>query len=114
MRPSRTEALIALTRRGPVHAIFLLIGLIWLAPSVGLAITSFRTRVQQIIGTLTVEVFGQPIALDGVGAVTVHADGSYDFKPAEGYAGAFVSDIESKTGPLRAEFQLQGYESIQG
>ena len=43
-RPSLTEALIALTRRGPVHAILVIIGIIWLVPSVGLAVTSFRTR----------------------------------------------------------------------
>ena len=43
-RASHAEALISLTRRGPVHAILLIIGLIWLAPSVGLAVTSFRTR----------------------------------------------------------------------
>ena len=43
-RPSLTESLINLTRRGPVHAVLLIIGIIWLVPSVGLAVTSFRTR----------------------------------------------------------------------
>lgn len=43
-RNSLTEALIGLTRRGPVHAILLIIGIIWLVPSVGLAVTSFRSR----------------------------------------------------------------------
>ncbi|MDE2952028.1 MAG: carbohydrate ABC transporter permease [Chloroflexota bacterium] len=178
-RPSLTEALVALTRRGPVHAILLIIGIIWLVPSVGLAVTSFRTRgdisasgwwtiasgartvtdnhweievvaagesgentivagetlsgnlltdaveglppatigrvrVQQIIGTLAVEEFDQPIALEGLGTVTVHADGSYDFAPAAGYSGAFVATIESSTTPFAVEFQLQGFEFIQG
>ena len=43
-RPSLTETLITLTRRGPIHAILVIIGIIWLVPSVGLAVTSFRTR----------------------------------------------------------------------
>ncbi|MCY3834393.1 MAG: carbohydrate ABC transporter permease [Chloroflexi bacterium] len=176
---SHSEALIALTRRGPVHAILLIIGLIWLAPSVGLAVTSFRTRgdisasgwwtvasgnrtvtdqlweleiiesgesgenivlagamlsgelltdavegvpaatiglvrIQQISGAITVEEYGQPIALAGVGTVTVNADGAYDFAPAAGYDGAFVVEIDNAETPFRAEFQLQGYESIQG
>lgn len=178
-RTSLTDTLIALTRRGPVHAILLIIGIIWLVPSVGLAVTSFRTRgdisasgwwtiasgartetyqlwelhvvksgassedsivagdtlsgelltdtveglpaatiglvrVQQIIGALAVEEFDKPIALDGVGTVIVHADGSYDFAPASGYSGAFVTEIESSEAPLTAEFQLQGFESITG
>ncbi|MCY4060998.1 MAG: carbohydrate ABC transporter permease [Chloroflexi bacterium] len=178
-RPSLTEALIILTRRGPVHAILLIIGIIWLAPSVGLAVTSFRTRgdisasgwwtiasgdrtvtdqiwelnivdsgesgedtvlaghsfsgelltdavegvpaatiglvrIQQIIGSVTVEEFDQPITLDSVGTVAIHADGSYDFAPAAGYAGAFVTKIDSAEAPFTAEFQLQGFESIQG
>ena len=178
-RPSPTDALIALTRRGPVHAILLIIGIIWLVPSVGLAVTSFRTRgdisasgwwtiasgartvtdqlwelqvvesgesgentivagdslsgelltdavegvpaatiglvrVQQIIGTLAVEEFDQPIALDGVGTVIIHADGSHDFTPEAGYSGAFLTEIESSETPFAAEFQLQGFESIKG
>jgi len=176
---SPSEALITLTRRGPVHAILLIIGIIWLVPSVGLAVTSFRTRgdisasgwwsvasgnrtvtdqlwelqviesgasdgatalagatlsgalltdavegipaatvglvrIQQIIGTIEVEEFGQPIALDGLGVVTVHANGAYDFAPAPAYSGAFITEIESAETPFSAEFQLQGYESIQG
>ena len=178
-RPSLTEALITLTRRGPIHAILLIIGIVWLVPSVGLAVTSFRTRgdisasgwwtvasgnrtvtdqiweleviesgetgentvvagdtisgdlltdaveglpaatvglvrVQQIIGSITVEAFDQPISLVGVGTVTIHADGSYNFAPAAGYSGAFVTEIESADTPFSAEFQLQGFESIQG
>ncbi len=178
-RPSPSEALISLTRRGPVHAILLFFGIIWLVPSVGLAVTSFRTRgdisasgwwtvasgnrtvtdqlwelqvlasepggentvvagntlsgdlltdavegipaatiglvrVQQIIGTLAVEEFAKPIALEGLGTVWVHADGSYDFAPADGYSGAFVTKIESAETPFSVEFQLQGFESIQG
>ena len=178
-RPSLTEALITLTRRGPIHAILLIIGIIWLAPSVGLAVTSFRTRgdisasgwwtiasgdrtvtdqiwelnivesgesgentilagqsvsgelltdavegipaatiglvrIQQISGSITVEAFDQPITLDGVGAVTIHADGRYDFAPAADYDGAFVTEIDSAETPFTAEFQLQGFESIQG
>ncbi len=178
-RPSLTDALIALTRRGPVHAILLVIGIIWLVPSVGLAVTSFRTRgdisasgwwtiasgartitdqlwelqvvesgesgentivagdsvsgelltdaveglpaatiglvrVQEIIGTVVVEEFDQPIALDGVGTVTVHADGSHDFAPAAGYSGAFLTEIESSETPFAVKFQLQGFESIEG
>jgi len=178
-RPSLTESLITLTRRGPIHAILLIIGVIWLAPSVGLAVTSFRTRgdisasgwwtvagghrtvtdqiweleviesggsgentvvggdtisgelltdaieglpvatvgrvrIQQIIGNITVESFGQPIELAGVGTVTIHADGAYDFAPAGGYSGALVAEIESTDTPFTAEFQLQGFESIQG
>ena len=178
-RASLTEALITITRRGPVHAILLVIGIIWLVPSVGLAVTSFRTRadisasgwwtvasgnrtvtdqlwelrilesgasgentvvagdsisgelltdavegipaakigrvrIQQIIGSFTVEAFNQPIELAGVGAVTVQADGAYDFAPAAGYSGAFVTEIESSETPFIAEFQLQGFESIRG
>ncbi len=178
-RPSLTEALITITRRGPIHAILLIIGIIWLVPSVGLAVTSFRTRgdisasgwwtvasgnrtitdqlwelrvlesgesgentvvagdsvrgelltdavegipaatiglvrIQQIIGSITVDEFDQPIALADVGAVTVQADGAYDFAPAAGYSGAFVTEIESSETPFTAEFQLQGFESIQG
>jgi len=178
-RQSWSEALITFTRRGPVHAILLIIGIIWLVPSVGLAVTSFRTRgdisasgwwtiasgnrtitdkrweltvtaagessdntiiagetttgelltdavegipaatiglvrVQQIIGTVTVNAFGQPIALDGVGTLTAYADGAYDFEPAATYDGAFVTEIESAETPFTAEFQLQGFESIQG
>ena len=178
-RPNLTESLITLTRRGPIHAILLIIGVIWLAPSVGLAVTSFRTRgdisasgwwtvagghrtvtdqiwelevissgegspnsiiageslsgdlltdavegipaatvgrvrIQQIIGNITVDAFDQPISLDGVGTVTIHADGSYVFAPAAGYSGAFVTEIESAETPFSAEFQLQGFESIQG
>ena len=178
-RPSLTEALIAQTRRGPIHAVLLIIGIIWLVPSVGLAVTSFRTRgdisaagwwtvasgsrtitnqhlefnviesgdssentivagdsisgellddaveglpaatlrlvrVQQITGTVVIEEFNQPISLHGVGAVTVHEDGSYDFAPATGYSGAFVTKIESAETPFRTEYQLQGFESIQG
>ena len=178
-RPSLSEALITLTRRGPVHAILLVIGIIWLAPSVGLAVTSFRTRgdisasgwwtvasgsrtvtdkiwelrvletgdggdntviagaalsgelltdaveglpaatvdrvrIQQITGDITVEAFGQPIELAGVGTVIVHEDGDYDFTPAEDYAGAFVTKIDSAATPFSAEFQLQGFETIQG
>ena len=178
-RPSLTEALITITRRGPIHAILLIIGIIWLVPSVGLAVTSFRTRgdisasgwwtvasghrtvtdqfwelrvlesgasgentvvagdsisgellsdaiegipaatigrvrIQQIIGSITVEAFEQPIEIPGVGAVTVKANGAYDFAPAAGYSGAFLADIEAATAPFTAEFQLQGFESIQG
>lgn len=177
--PSPTEALITITRRGPIHAILLIIGIVWLVPSVGLAATSFRTRgdisasgwwtvasgsrtvtdqiwelrvlasgesgentvvagdsisgdlltdaveglpaatigrvrIQQIIGSITVEAFEQPIEIPGVGAVTVQADGAYDFAPAAGYSGALVADIEAATAPFTAEFQLQGFESIQG
>ena len=71
-------------------------------------------RVQQIIGTLAVEEFAKPIALEGLGTVWVYADGSYDFAPAEGYSGAFVTKIESAETPFSVEFQLQGFESIQG
>lgn len=178
-RPSLTEALITITRRGPIHAILLIIGIIWLVPSVGLAVTSFRTRgdisasgwwtiasgqrtvtdqiweleviesgengdstvragdtitgelltdavdgipaatlgrvrVEQIIGSMTVYAFDQPIDLAGVGTVTVQADGAYDFAPAAGYSGAFVTEIDSAETPFTAEFQLQGFESIQG
>lgn len=178
-RPSLTEALINLTRRGPIHAILLIIGIIWLVPSVGLAVTSFRTRgdisasgwwtvagghrtvtdqiwelevissgeggpnsiiagesvsgdlltdavegipaatvgrvrIQQIIGNITVDAFGHPIVLPGVGTVTVHADGAHSFAPAAGYDGAFLIEIESAETPFSAEFQLQGFESIQG
>ncbi len=178
-RPGLTETLIALTRRGPVHAILLFIGLIWLVPSVGLAVTSFRTRgdisasgwwtiasgertmtdqiwelavvdagaegsntvvagetlrgdllsdavegvpaakvglvrVQQILGQLTVEAWGEPVTLPGVGTVVVQQDLSYDFKPAAGYAGALVADIDGAEPPFSVEFQLQGYESIRG
>ncbi len=178
-QPSLTEALITITRRGPIHAILLIIGIIWLVPSVGLAVTSFRTRgdisasgwwtvasgqrtvtdqlwelrvlesgesgentvvagdsisgelltdavegipaatigrvrIRQIIGNITVEAFDQPIELAGIGAVTVRADGAYDFAPAAGYSGAFVADIEAAETPFTAEFQLQGFESIQG
>jgi alpha-glucoside transport system permease protein len=176
---SLTEALITVTRRGPIHAILLIIGIIWLVPSVGLAVTSFRTRgdisasgwwtvasgqrtvtdrlwelrivqsganadntvlagetisgelltdaiegipaakvslvrIRQIIGSITIAAFDQPIELAGVGAVTVHSDGSYEFAPAAGYTGAFVADIEAAETPFSAEFQLQGFESIQG
>ena len=178
-RPSLTEALITLTRRGPVHAILLIIGIIWLAPSVGLAVTSFRTRgdisasgwwtmasgartitetrwelnvieagssgdntivagdtisgelltnavegipaatiglvrIQQIVGAVTVEASAQPIALEGVGTLTVHEDGAYDFAPVASYSGALVANIEAAEAPFSAEFQLQGFESIQG
>ncbi|MCY3864323.1 MAG: carbohydrate ABC transporter permease [Chloroflexi bacterium] len=178
-RQSWSEALITLTRRGPVHALLLIISIIWLAPSAGLAVTSFRTRgdisasgwwtiasgdrtiaekrwelnvikagesgdstivagetlsgelltdavegipaatislvrIQQIKGTIAVEAFGQPIALEGVGMLTVHEDGAYDFAPAAGYSGAFVTEIDSAETPFSAEFQLQGFESIRG
>lgn len=178
-RPSLTEALITITRRGPIHALLLIIGIIWLVPSVGLAVTSFRTRgdisaagwwtiasgnrtiteqrwelhvieagesgnntvvagdtitgelltdavdgipaatislvrIQQIIGRVAVEAFGQPITLEGVGMLTVHEDGAYDFAPAADYDGAFVADFDSADTPFTADFQLQGFESIQG
>ncbi|MDE2750025.1 MAG: carbohydrate ABC transporter permease [Chloroflexota bacterium] len=176
---SWTEALITLTRRGPIHAMLLIIGVIWLVPSVGLAVTSFRTRgdisasgwwtvaggertvtdqpweltvveagesgentvfagetasgnlltdavegipaaaisrvrIEQISGVIKVEAFGQPIALDGVGAVIIHADATHDFAPAAAYDGAFITEVDSAETPFSLEFQLQGFESIQG
>ena len=178
-RPSLTEALITLTRRGPVHAILLIIGIIWLVPSVGLAVTSFRTRgdisasgwwtvasgnrtvtdkllelkviatgessentiiagesltgellddavqgvpdatirlvrVERIRGTFPVEEIDQPISLNGVGTVTVLADGTFDFVPDESYAGAFVADVDLSESPIVVEYELSGFESIQG
>ena len=178
-RPSLTEALIALTRRGPVHAILVIIGIIWLVPSVGLAVTSFRTRgdisasgwwtiasgnrtitdqllelhvvhggeaggntiiagdslrgalledavegvpaatirlvrVEKITGEIIVSEYDQPVALAGVGTVTVREDGSYNFAPAENYADALVLDVEAGDLPFTAEFELNGFESIQG
>ena len=174
-----SEALITLTRRGPIHAILLIIGIIWLLPSVGLAVTSFRTRgdiaasgwwtvasgertitdqfwelsvvaagesgentvvagqtlsgdllsdaveglpaativllrIQQITGLITVEAFDQPIELEGVGTVTVQADGAHSFAPAAAFDGAFLIEIDSAETPFSAEFQLQGFEFIQG
>ena len=178
-RPSLTEALIALTWRGPIHAILLIIGIIWLVPSVGLAVTSFRTRgdisasgwwtvasgnrtvtdkllelnviangessdntivagesltgelladavkgvpdatirlvrIQRIRGTIPVEEIDQPISLNGVGTVTVLADGAYDFVPDPSYAGAFVADVNEGESPIIVEYELSGFESIQG
>ena len=45
-RPARTatERLMAALNRAPVHIILALVGLIWLAPTMGLLITSFRPR----------------------------------------------------------------------
>ncbi len=178
-RPSLSEALITLTRRGPIHAILLIIGIIWLVPSVGLAVTSFRTRgdisasgwwtvasgsrtisdkllelnvsadgesnentiapgssltgdllddavqglpaatlrlvrVQRIRGTLTIDEIEQPIAIDGLGTVTIFADGSYDFVSADDYDGAFVADVKVDERPITVEYELSGFESIQG
>lgn len=38
------ERLIRVTRKGPVHVLLGLVGLLWLLPSIGLLVTSFRTR----------------------------------------------------------------------
>ncbi len=178
-RPSLTEALITLTRRGPVHAILVIIGIIWLVPSVGLAVTSFRTRgdisasgwwtvasgsqtitnkllelnvsavgegsdntiaagstltgeslddavqgvpaatirlvrVQRIRGTFPVETIDQPIPLDGVGTLTVREDGSIDFAPDEDFVDAFVADVNTGETPFAVNYELSGFESIQG
>ena len=43
-RPGIAETLVGLTRRGPLHAVLIVIGIVWLAPTVGLAVTSFRSR----------------------------------------------------------------------
>ena len=43
-RLSHAEVVVNLTRRGPLHVILIVIGIIWLAPTVGLAVTSFRSR----------------------------------------------------------------------
>ncbi len=174
-----TEALIALTRRGPIHIVLVIIGIIWLVPSVGLAVTSFRSRadisasgwwtvasgertvsdkrmqlrvvqqgegsedtvaagntlhsellldavegvppavirtvrIEEISGSFVVDKLNQPIALDGVGAVTVYEDGSHRFVPVDGFTGAFITKIETTKTPFLAEFQLQGFESIRG
>ena len=178
-RPSLTESLINLTRRGPVHAVLLIIGIIWLVPSVGLAVTSFRTRgdisasgwwtiasgnrtitdkllelnvsaegdssenaivagssltgeslddavpgvpaatvrlvrVQRIRGTFPVEAIDQPIPLDGVGTLTVHEDGTYDFLAEENFVDAFVADVNTDETPFAVNYELSGFESIQG
>ena len=178
-RPSLTESLINLTRRGPVHAVLLIIGIIWLVPSVGLAVTSFRTRgdisasgwwtiasgnrtitdkllelnvsaegdssenaivagssltgeslddavpgvpaatvrlvrVQRIRGTFPVEAIDQPIPLDGVGTLTVHEDGTYDFLADENFVDAFVVDVNTGETPFAVDYELSGFESIQG
>ena len=42
-RPSWSRILIELTRRGPVHFLLIFLGVVWLLPSFGLLITSFRT-----------------------------------------------------------------------
>ena len=178
-RHGLTESLISLTRRGPVHAILLIVGVIWLAPSVGLAVTSFRSRgdiaasgwwtvasgdrtisdkllelkvaaegengedviaagssvtgellddatqgipaatirlvrVQRIRGALAVESAGETIALPGVGSVTVNADGGYDFVSDQNYKGAFAADVDIEDTAISIEYELSGFESIEG
>ena len=181
---SLPETLVALARRGPLHIALILIGIIWLVPSLGLTVTSFRSRadisqlgwwtvfrgdrlvsgedvqitvveqgessentvvvgntltvsaqdsellteaiggvpapgvrefrIQQITGDLLVDELDQPITLDGVGTVVVHEDGSFDFVPHRDFTGAFIMDVETTQTPFSAEFQLQGFEFIQG
>lgn len=178
-RPGWTEALITFTRRGPIHAILLIIGVIWLVPSVGLAVTSFRTRgdisasgwwtiasgtrtvsdqrlelkvsaaadsddgaivagssvtgamledavpglpaatlrrvrVQRIRGAFPVADYDQPIVLNAVGTVTVREDGSHVFAPDESFDDAFVAEIDTGTTPYTVEYELSGFEPIQG
>lgn len=42
-KASWSRVLIELTRRGPIHTLLILMGVIWLVPSLGLLITSFRS-----------------------------------------------------------------------
>ena len=43
-RPTTAEIIIQLTRRGPIHFVLIGVALLWLVPTVGLGITSFRSR----------------------------------------------------------------------
>ena len=42
-KPSWTQTFIALTRRGPIHVLLIFLAVLWLAPSFGILITSFRS-----------------------------------------------------------------------
>ena len=54
--------LVEVTRSGPVHLLLLVIGFIWLVPSVGLFVTSFRTP-EAIASTGWWTAFGDPDGL---------------------------------------------------
>ncbi len=43
-QPSIAEIIIQLTRRGPIHIILIGVALIWIIPTLGLGVTSFRSR----------------------------------------------------------------------
>ena len=42
-KPSWTQTFIALTRRGPIHVLLIFLAVLWLTPSFGILITSFRS-----------------------------------------------------------------------
>jgi len=84
-RPARTtsERIVRLMNRSPVHIILAIVAIVWLAPTIGLLVTSFRPRSDMQASGWWETIFTLRFTLDNYAQVLT----------AQGMGGAFINSL---------------------